>query len=99
MMLDDLRVLFSHAPADGARSDYTQSVCTANVLGKPTKKSRELALQHLTTLYGLDTQLPLCRALRRLWQVDVDAQPVWALSAAEVEQLLVEKLKSDPVAL
>ena len=82
MMLDDLRVLFAHVPADGARADYTQSVCTENILGKPTKKSRELALRHLTTLYGLDAQLPLFRALRRLWPVDVAAQPVLALTAA-----------------
>ncbi len=82
MMLDDLRVLFSQVPADGARADYTRSVCTENILGKPTKKSRELALRHLTTLYGLDTQLPLFRALRRLWPVDFAAQPVLALSAA-----------------
>lgn len=81
-MLEDLRVLFSHVPADGARADYTQSVCVENILGKATKKSRELALRHLTTLYGLDTQLPLFRALRRLWPVDVAAQPVLALAAA-----------------
>ena len=82
MMLDDLRVIFSHVPADDARADYSQAVCTDNILGKPTKKSRELALRHLTTLYGLDTQLPLFRALRRLWSVDVAAQPGLALSAA-----------------
>ncbi len=82
MMLDDLRVLFSHVPADGARADYARAVLTENVLGKPTKKARELALRHLTTLYGLDTHLPLFRALRRLWPVDVAAQPVLALTAA-----------------
>lgn len=82
MMLDDLRVLFAHVPPDGSRADYNQAVCTENILGKPTKKSRELALRHLTTLYGLDTQFPLFRALRRLWAVDVAAQPVLALAAA-----------------
>lgn len=82
MMLDDLRVLLSHVPADGARADYTRAVCAENILGKPSKKSRELALRHLTTLYGLDAQLPLFRALRRLWPVDVAAQPVLALTAA-----------------
>ena len=82
MMLDDLKILFSHVTADGSRADYTQAICEENILGKPTKKSRELALRHLTTLYGLDTQLPLFRALRRLWPVDVDAQPVLALTAA-----------------
>ena len=82
MMLEDLRVLFSQVCADGGRADYAQAVLTENILGKPTKKSRELALRHLTTLYGLDSQLPLFRALRRLWPVDVAAQPVLALSAA-----------------
>ena len=82
MMLDDLKILFSHVTADGSRADYTQAICEENILGKPTKKSRELALRHLTTLYGLDTQLPLFRALRRLWPLDVDAQPVLALTAA-----------------
>lgn len=82
MMLDDLKILFSHVTADGSRADYTQAICEENIFGKPTKKSRELALRHLTTLYGLDTQLPLFRALRRLWPLDVDAQPVLALTAA-----------------
>jgi len=82
MMLDDLQVLFDHVAADAKRTDYAQAVLVDNLLAKPTKKSRELALRHLTTLYGLDTQLPLFRALRRLWSVDVAAQPVLALTAA-----------------
>lgn len=82
MMLDDLRVLFAHVPANAAHADYAQAIFTDNVLGKPTKKARELALRHLTTLYGLDTSLPLFRALRRLWPVDEAAQSVLALTAA-----------------
>lgn len=82
MMLDDLRVLFAHVPASALRSDYAQAIFTDNLLGKPTKKARELALRHLTTLYGLDMRLPLFRALRRLWPVDEVAQPVLALTAA-----------------
>lgn len=81
-MLDDLRVLFAHAPPNASPADYAQAVFTENVLGKPTKKARELALRHLTTLYGLDKRLPLFRALRRLWPVDEVAQPVLALTAA-----------------
>lgn len=82
MMLDDLRVLFVHVPANASHADYAQAVFTENALGKPTRKARELALRHLTTLYGLDTKLPLFRALRRLWPVDEEAQPVLALTAA-----------------
>lgn len=82
MMLDDLRVLFAHVPANAAHADYAQAVFANNILGKPTKKARELALRHLTALYGLDTKLPLFRVLRRLWPVDEGAQPVLALTAA-----------------
>ena len=94
MMLDDLKVLFSHVPADGTRADYNHAVCAENILGKPTKKSRELALRHLTTLYGLDTQLPLFRALRRLWPIDVDAHPVLALAAALARDPLLRGTQS-----
>ena len=94
MMLDDLRVLFAHVPANALRSDYAQAVFTDNVLAKPTKKARELALRHLTTLYGLDTNLPLFRALRRLWSVDEAAQPVLALTAAVARDPLLRGTQS-----
>ena len=94
MMLDDLRVLFAHVLAKAAHADYAQAVFTENVLGKPTKKSRELALRHLTTLYGLDTNLPLFRALRRLWPVDEVAQPVLALTAALARDPLLRGTQS-----
>ncbi len=82
MMLNDLRILFASLPADVGRERYAESVITHNVLGKPTKKARELALRHLNTLYGLDIRLPLFRALRRLWAIDEAAQPILALTAA-----------------
>jgi hypothetical protein len=82
MMFDDLKALFSLLPCDASKAAYLQSVISQNSLGKPTKKARELALRHLTTLYGLNVQIPLFRVFRRLWPVDVAAQPVLALTAA-----------------
>ena len=82
MMLDDLRVLLSNTAPDAARSDYSQAVIQDNLLGKPTKKSRELALRHLVTLYGLETSNPMFRALRRLWSLDEQAQPLLAAAVA-----------------
>ena len=104
MMLDDLRVLFSHVPASAPRSDYAQAIFTDNILGKPTKKARELALRHLTTLYGLDARLPLFRSLRRLWPVDEVAQPMLALTAALARDPLLRgtqafMLRQEPGAL
>ncbi len=82
MMLDDLRLLLGHTSANATREDYAAAVVIENVLGKPTKKARELALRHLTTLYGLDEGNPIFRALRRLWPLDEPSQPMLALAVA-----------------
>jgi hypothetical protein len=82
MMLSDLRALFGHTPCGATRQDYTAAIVAENLLGKSTKKARELSLRHLVTLYGLDPANPLFRALRRLWSVDTAAQPLLALTVA-----------------
>lgn len=82
MMLDDLRLLFARLPANASRADYLTEVVDNNLLGKPTKKARELGLRHLTILYALDPKYALFRGLRRLWAKDEAAQPVLALTAA-----------------
>ncbi|UGS91507.1 hypothetical protein KOL96_10350 [Ralstonia wenshanensis] len=82
MMLDDLRALLAHTPVDAKRSEYVTAVVTENVLGKPTKSARELALRHLATLYGLDPANAIFRLLRRLWPLEESAQPLLALSVA-----------------
>jgi hypothetical protein len=82
MMLDDLRLLLAHTPASASRAEYAEAIVDANVLGKATKKARELALRHLSVLYGLDASNPIFRALRRLWPLDTSAQPVLALAVA-----------------
>ena len=82
MMLDDLRLLLAHIPPQATRADYTLAVVDGNVLGKPTRKARELALRHMMTLYALDLANPFFRALRRLWSLDEAAQPLLALAVA-----------------
>ncbi|WP_205230206.1 hypothetical protein [Azospira oryzae] len=82
MMLDDLRVLLAHTSPEATRADYTSAVVESNVLGKPTRKARELALRHMATLYALDPANPIFRALRRLWSLDEKAQPMLALAVA-----------------
>ena len=82
MMLDDLRALLAHTPSHASRADYAAAIVSDNVLGKSTKKARELALRHLATLYGLDTNNSIFRAVRRLWPIDAGAQPLLALAIA-----------------
>ena len=59
MMLDDLRVLMTHTPSGATREDYTAAIVGENLLGKPTKKARELAFRHLATLYALELANPI----------------------------------------
>lgn len=82
MMLEDISVLCGHLPADAGRADYAREAIELNSLGKPTKKARELALRHLSTLYGLDPSLAVFRVFRRLWASDEAARPVLALFVA-----------------
>ena len=90
MMLDDLRILLAHTPAEATRVDYAAAVVEGNLLGKPTRKSRELALRHLATLYALDTANPIFRALRRLWSLNEAAQPLLALAVALARDPLLQ---------
>ena len=82
MMLDDLRLLLAHTSPQATRADYGTAVVDSNVLGKPTRKARELALRHMATLYALDPANLIFRALRRLWPLNEAAQPLLALTAA-----------------
>ena len=89
MMLEDLRTLLANTPAEATRQDYADAVVSENLLGKPTKKSRELAFRHLLSLYGFETSNPLFRALRRLWPLDPESQPLLALTVALVRDPLL----------
>lgn len=82
MMLDDLSLLLAHTPPQATRADYVAAIVDSNVLGKPTRKARELALRHMATLYALDLANPIFRALRRLWLLNEAAQPLLALVVA-----------------
>ncbi|WP_224078059.1 hypothetical protein [Cupriavidus laharis] len=94
MMLDDLRLLLSHTPQQATRADYVAAVVDDNVLGKPTRKARELALRHLATLYALDPINPIFRALRRLWPLEEGAQPLLALAVALARDPLLRGTQS-----
>lgn len=82
MMLDDLRLLLDHTAPSATRQDYAAAVIEHNVLAKPTRKARDLAYRHLASLYGLAPSVPVFRAMRRLWPLNVAAQPMLALAVA-----------------
>ncbi|MFW9606291.1 MAG: hypothetical protein ACMV0I_07055 [Pseudomonas sp.] len=82
MMLNDLRALFAHTLPEATRADYASLIIDSNLLGKPTRKSRELTFRHLVSLYALTPTNPIFRMLRRLWSLDDKAQPMLALAMA-----------------
>lgn len=81
-MLDELRLLLGHTEPQASRAEYAAAIVEQNVLGKPTRKARELTLRHLGALYGLDGANPIFRAMRRLWPLSEAAQPMLALAVA-----------------
>ncbi len=82
MMLEELRLLTAHTGAQAGRAEYATAIVDDNLLGKATRKARELTLRYMSALYSLDTANPIFRALRRLWPLSEAAQPMLALSAA-----------------
>lgn len=82
MMLDDLQALLRWVTASAVRADYASAIVEGNALGKPSRKSRELSLRHLSTLYSLDPESPIFRALCRLWPLNESAQPLLALAVS-----------------
>jgi len=94
MMLEDLRAVFLEVAPEGLMADYIAAIVERNVLGKPTKKTRELSRRHLSALYGLDPGYAVFRALRRLWQSDHSAQPLLALVVALARDPLLRLTRS-----
>lgn len=80
IMLDELRTLLSYVDNPGASQEtYLAAIKKDNCLSKRSGKTRELTARHLTTLYGLNPDLIIFRALLYLWFRDPVAQPILAL--------------------
>jgi len=82
MMLEELRALLAHAPAEADHADYTEAIVDHNALGKQTEATRRLTDQRLGELYALDSRVPLFRVLRQLWSLDEQVQPQLAMLCA-----------------
>lgn len=81
-MLAEITSLLADLPSDASRTDYLHAVVERNLLGKPTRRARELTSKHLTSLYALEPSVTLFRVFRKLWDLDVTARPMLALTMA-----------------
>ena len=70
--------LLRAVPADALPERYREAVVDDNVLGRPTQAGRQRSHRHLRELYFLDPTRREFAALRRLWDVDTNAQPLIA---------------------
>jgi hypothetical protein len=70
--------LLRAVPADATHETYRSAVVEDNVLGRPTQAGRQRSFRHLRELYFLDPSRREFAALRRLWEIDADAQPLIA---------------------
>ena len=82
MMLRELRLLLAHVSADAPASKYLDAIVDDNVLGKPTRSSRQRTAQRLIELYALDPSCTLFRLLRYFWAADTASQPMLAFLVA-----------------
>lgn len=88
-MLPDLQQLMEHARPELTVPDYRRLIVQENVLGKPTRTTREHTIRKLKALYGLDPAIPLFRALLRLWNFDAASRPMLAMLCAHARDPLL----------
>lgn len=82
LMLSELQLLFAACSATATYQDYCAAILDENCLLKQTATTRRRSLWALRELYGLDRRLLVFRALRDLWEISVEAQPLLACLCA-----------------
>jgi hypothetical protein len=91
MMLDDLSLLLDWVPSQAIKNGYLLAILEQNVLGKPTRTTRERSAKRLSELYALDSSCPLFRLLRHYWSVDRAGRPMLAFLAAATRDPLLRE--------
>lgn len=89
MMLPELHALLAVAPGRQSFDGYAAAALEDNALRKATAATRKKTLSMMRALYTLQGSSPVFAALRELWAVDSDAQPLLALLAASARDPLL----------
>lgn len=96
MMLAEIIELFHDRGVEAIPAQFQEDIELFNVLHKPTEKARKLTWRHLVDLYGMDTNIPLFRTFRRLWESDESARPMLACQMALARDPLL-RLSQDKI--
>lgn len=78
IMVDGLSTLLDALPADASHDAYRSAAIDDNILLKDAEGARKRSFRYLRELYALDPTHLLFRALRDLWPLDREAQPLLA---------------------
>ena len=82
IMLSELQLLLTSVAVSAHPEDYQTAIIEQNVVLKSTEVTRRETFRRLRALYGLDSEILLFRALRDLWDLQPEAQPMLALLCA-----------------
>lgn len=79
-MLDELINLLSYVQKiKPTREEYLKAILEDNCLGKRSGRTRSLSVRHLVSLYALDPDITLFKALLYFWNRDKKSRPLLAL--------------------
>lgn len=79
-MLDELAQLLSYVQeTKTTREDYLKAILEDNCLGKRSGQTRSLSVRHLVSLYALDPDVTIFRALLYFWSRDKNSRSLLAL--------------------
>jgi len=80
--LVSLQRLLAAVPPDATLDSYREAAVVDNALAKNTDGARIRTFRYLRELYALSPDVLVFRALRDLWDLDEDAQPLLAVTCA-----------------
>lgn len=90
-MMQELALLLAHVPANSPPEAYATAIIEENILGKPTRTTRQRSSRRLVELYSLDPGVTLFRLLRHFWPADSAGQPMLALLIAAARDPLLRE--------
>ncbi len=99
MMLSELRLLLVACQPSADLEKYRAAIVDENVLLKKTLTTRKVSFRWLRELYALDRKILLFRALRDLWDEDVQVQPHLALLSAVARDPLLKSTAESILAI
>ena len=89
MMLAELALVLNRVDASASAEGYRSAIIEDNILGKPTRTTRERSARRLAELYALAPDCTVFRLLRHFWPADPSSQPMLAFLLASARDTLL----------